>query len=62
MFCGINLIHLCVVAVILTALYMILQLIPFLASFKNIINILIAALATIFILVHVIAPLLNCAL
>ncbi len=60
MFCGINLIYLCAVAVVLTAVYMILQLLPFLAPFKNIINILFAAIVTIFVLLKVLAPLLSC--
>lgn len=61
MLCGIDLIGIVIAAIVLTALYFILNAIPFLATFRNIINILIAALAAIFVVVKVIAPLLSCA-
>lgn len=60
MFCGINIIILCVGAIILTGVWLIIQKIQFLAPFKNIINILFAVIVAIFIIMRVLAPLLSC--
>lgn len=59
--CGIDLIGLAVAAIVIGVVYYLIQLIPFFAPFKAVINILFAAIVAIFVLVRVIAPLLNCA-
>ena len=58
--CGIDLISLAIGVIVLLALYYILILLPFFAPFTRIIQILIGALAAIFIIVRVIAPLFSC--